>query len=93
MDWAWLALVQARDVLTLARNALIEARFVADEIQSAWARRGALTCKRLWAKGLGPREMFGWPASSSVRTPSGSTVVATHRPADPGGLCVACVHA
>ena len=31
MDQAWLTLVQARDVLTLARNALIEARFVADE--------------------------------------------------------------
>ncbi len=31
MDQAWLTLVQARDVLTLVRNALVEARFVADE--------------------------------------------------------------
>jgi len=31
MDQAWFTLVQARDVLTQVRNALIEARFAAYE--------------------------------------------------------------
>jgi len=53
MDQAWLTLVQARDVLTLARNALIKARFVAYATWHLMTSRGDWTCKLMWACGLG----------------------------------------
>ena len=55
-DQAWFTLTLARDVLTQARNALVEGRFVAYGAWSGWARRVERRCKWMWVAGLGSRD-------------------------------------
>ena len=56
-------MVLARNVLGLARNTLVEARFAAIESWSGMGARGDWTCKLMWAAGLGGKMGLGGAAA------------------------------